>query len=100
MPVEGQAERLTTPLTRRDRRVVAAIGAVTLIAIVAGALYLGLRGNPAAGPCFTATYPSSMGGATIHHCGSAAVHYCRVDAFEPEVVAACRGAGLAVGNRP
>ena len=98
MPVERHAERLATPLSRRDRHLLFVLGAVVVIALVAGVLYLALRGGTANGErCFTATYASSVGGATVHHCGADAVHYCRVDAGIPQVAEACRKAGFAVG---
>jgi hypothetical protein len=100
MPVEKHAERLATPLGPRDRRLLLALALVTVAAIAAGALYAATRGGRSAGPCFTAIYPSSMGGATIHHCGSAAVHYCAVDANIVQVADACRAAGFAVGTEP
>ncbi len=101
MPVERQAERLATPLSGRDRRFLLAAGAVAVLAILAGTLYLTLGGGGATGErCFTATYAASVGGATVHHCGAAAVHYCRVDAGIPQVAEACRKAGFAVGTSP
>jgi hypothetical protein len=97
MPVEKQAERLATPLGGRDRRFLVVLGLVTVLAIIAGAVYASTRsGDPAGARCFTATYAASVGGATVHECGAAAVHYCRVDAVVPEVAAACRRAGFTV----
>ena len=101
MPVEKQAERLATPLGGRDRRFLALLGLVTVLAILAGGVYAATRGgDPAGAACFSATYASSVGGATVHECGAAAVHYCRVDAVEPAVAAACRRAGFTVGENP
>ncbi len=97
MPVEQQAQRLGAPLGRRDRRALALVGLLSALAILAGAVYAATRpGSPAGERCFTATYAASVGGATVHACGAAAVHYCRVDAVEPEVAAACRKAGFTV----
>jgi hypothetical protein len=99
MPVERQAERLGTPLRARDRRFLSALGLVTVLAILAGAVYAATRaGTPAGERCFTATYASSVGGATVHRCGAAAVHYCRVDAVVPQVAAECRRAGFTVAT--
>jgi predicted permease len=74
------------------------IALVAALAIVAGVVYEVTRGGgPEGDRCFTATFASSVGGATVHHCGDSAVHYCRVNANVPEVIAACRRAGFAVG---
>ena len=101
MPVEKQAERLSTPLGRRDRQFLLAIGIATVVAILAGAVYAATRsGSPAGERCFTAIYASSVGGATVHRCGAAALHYCRIDAVVPQVAAACRRAGFTVAAKP
>jgi hypothetical protein len=101
MPVEKQAERLATPLGGRDRRFLALLGLVSLLAIVVGAVLAVTRsGDPAGVRCFTATYAASVGGATVHECGAAAVHYCSVDAVEPAVAVACRRAGFTVAAKP
>ncbi len=101
MPVERQAERLSTPLRGRDRRVLVLVAIVSALAILAGVVYAATRGGTPAGVrCFTATYASSVGGATVHQCGAAAVHYCRVDAVVPAIATACRQAGFAVGTKP
>ena len=99
MPVERQAERLAAPLRRTDRRFLLVLGIVALAAIVGGIVYAATRGgNPSGRRCFTATFSASVGGATVHHCGAAAVHYCRFNASAPEVAAACRKEGFQVGS--
>jgi hypothetical protein len=96
MPVEKQAGR---PLGRADRRFLVALGLVAVAAIVAGVVYAATRNGTANGePCFTAHLQSTMGGVTVHHCGAAAVRYCRVYASTPSVVQACRKAGFQVGD--
>ena len=101
MPVERQAERLATPLSRRDKRFLLAAGVVAALAILAGILYVALRDGSRTGEsCFTATFAASVGGATVHYCGAAAVHYCRVNARGSKVAEACRRAGFAVGATP
>ena len=104
MPVERQAERLVTPLTRRDKQVrwspsgdrCRARGTRQAV------LYELTKTGAAKGQkCFTATFAASIGGATVHYCGAAAVHYCRVNAATaPSVAEACRRAGFAVGATP
>ena len=99
MPVEGQAERLSTPLRRTDRRFLAVVGAVTVLAVVGGIVWSMARGgDPSGARCFTATFAASVGGATVHYCGDQAAHYCLVNASAPEVAAACRRAGFEVGS--
>ena len=94
MPLQGQAERVRTPLRPRDRRALAVVALVSTLAIVAGIVYAVARGgDPVGARCFTATYPSSVGGATVHLCGAAAAHYCRADASVPQIAVACRHAG-------
>jgi hypothetical protein len=99
MPVEGQAERVSTPLRRTDRRFLAVLGIVAVLAIVGGIVWSTARGGDSNGArCFTATFAASVGGSTVHYCGGKAVHYCRVNASAPEVAAACRKAGFEVGT--
>ena len=45
MPVEKQAERLVTPLERRDRRFLLVLGLVALAAVVAGVVYAATHGG-------------------------------------------------------
>jgi len=68
------------PVTRRDKRMMAAIGAV-LVAVLAGvgiwaAVRPGSYGASRDG-CVTVTLPSSTGGALIHQCGGEARALCR-----------------------
>ena len=99
MPVEGQAERVSTPLRPVDRRFLGVLGLVAVLAIVGGIVWAVARGgDPSGTRCFTATFAASVGGATVHYCGDAAAHYCLVNASAPEVAAACRKAGFEVGS--
>jgi hypothetical protein len=101
MPLEGQAERVNTPLRPRDRQVLAVVALVTLVAVVAGSVYAITR--PARAPgvnCISFTVPESVGGSSVHHCDADAKHYCRVDALERQAVEACKDAGFAVGTKP
>jgi hypothetical protein len=99
MPMEGQAGRTVLPLRPRDRKFLIAFGLVAALAIAAGAVYAATRGSGPAGPCITASFPASMGGATVHHCGTAAAHFCRFDANVVQIVEACRNAGFPVGRK-
>ena len=55
--------------------------AVTVVLLIAAAvaLFAMLRGgsSEAAPGCIRLTVPSTMGGATVHACGSAAARWCR-----------------------
>ena len=98
MPVERQAERLSTPLRHGDRRFLAVLALVAAIAVVSGIVWSVARGgDPSGARCFTATFAASVGGATVHRCGDEAKHYCRVNASAPAVAKACRNAGFEVG---
>jgi hypothetical protein len=99
MPVEGQAERLVTPLRRRDRRFLVVMGVVALVAIIVVVIHAATRPDSAKGErCFTASFAGAVGGTIVHHCGAAAVHYCRYNASAPEVAKACRKEGFQVGS--
>ena len=98
MPVERQAERLSTPLRRADRRFLAMLGAVAALAVAAVMVWSVTRAGDQSGErCFNATFAASVGGATVHRCGDDAKHYCRVNASAPAVAKACRKAGFEVG---
>jgi hypothetical protein len=99
MPVEGQAERVSTPLRPVDRRFLGMLGLVAALVVVGGIVWWVARGgDPTGARCFTATFAASVGGATVHYCGDAATHYCLVNASAPEVAVACRKAGFEVGS--
>jgi hypothetical protein len=99
VPLEGHAERLRTPLGRRDKQLLAAVAVVAAIALAAGGAYTIIRGGlPSDAGCVVVTVPGSMGGVTIRHCGAAAVRFCRIEAREDEAVAAaCRRGGYTRG---
>jgi len=99
MPLEGQAERVMTPLRPRDRHVLAVVAVLAVLAVVAGAVYgLTRPSSPAGVHCISFHVPESVGGSSIHECDAGATHYCLVDALEPQAVAACRRAGFRVGS--
>jgi hypothetical protein len=90
------------PTTRRDKRVLLAIG-VLVLAVFAGvgiwaAVRPGSYGASGHG-CITVNLPSSMGGSLIHGCGDRARQMCR-DAYTGHGSAAkltvkqCRIAGI------
>jgi len=97
MPVEGQWERANTPLGRRDKRLLAVVGAVAVIAAAALAAILIARSSPpAASGCLEVKVPSTMGGASLRVCGAGAHTFCRTQGGrEPRIAAACRRQGFA-----
>lgn len=103
MPLEGHYRRVNTPLRRltpRERNVVIAGLAVTLIAVLG--LILATAGDsqpPAAAGCIRVAVAGRVGGELIHPCGAEARATCaRATTFDNErshtIVAACREAGI------
>jgi hypothetical protein len=68
------------PLTRRDKRGMAIVGALLLLVAAGIGIWAAVRpgeyGQSHNG-CITLTEPSSTGGALVHACGSTAVGMCR-----------------------
>src|SRR5438094_9881720 len=100
MPVEGQWERARTPLSRRDKILLAAFaGAVAIAAAVA---LIVASGKPARSDrgCIRVTLITTLGGAPSRKCGQAARAFCRDEgATKGDYATACRSAGYAVGRR-
>ena len=100
MPLEGHWRRLETPLSRRDKRVLAAIACVAALA-TGGGIYAYVDRAPGRSDagCVTVVIPSTLGGSTIRRCGAAARTFCRTEAGNnPEVAAQCRRKGYAVAQ--
>ncbi len=97
MPVEGQWRRLQTPLGRRDRRVLVVVACVAVaVALALGIAYATSSGSPPQAGCLVVSVPSTMGGATLRHCGPAAHDFCRTQGPLDRIVAdACREQGFA-----
>jgi|SRR5581483_5206259 len=95
MPVEGQARRA---LGRRDRWLLAGLGAGGAVAIALGVLFTTGGTHRRSGTrCIELTLASTMGGATIRRCGADAARYCRSRASRDRPVAAeCHRKGFAV----
>lgn len=96
----SRTRRVTAPLTRRQKRIMAAVGAL-LIAVIAGVSAWGLTSpgsyDRSRAGCVTVNLPSSTGGAIEHQCGAAARAVCR-DAFsrrDQSALATQRECGLA-----
>jgi hypothetical protein len=74
-------------------------GVVVVFLALSAALYAGLHGARAtAAGCVDVIAASTTGGATVHACGAAAAHWCRLeatrdDAFARAIQARCGRAG-------
>jgi hypothetical protein len=96
------------PLTRRDKRWLAALGAVVLAAAAALGIWIavspGQYGRSHDG-CVTVTAASSTGGAVLHECGARAVAMCHTafrhdDKLSLLTRTQCRLAGLGPAPAP
>lgn len=103
MPLEGHWRRTNTPLRRlpaRERNVVIAGVAVTLVALVA--LLLATAGDSQPGPepgCIRVVVAGRVGGELVHGCGAEAKAICaRSATFDNErartIVAHCEERGI------
>jgi hypothetical protein len=102
VPVEGQWRRANTPLSPRDKRLLAAVAAIAAIAALALAIAYAVR--PAAtsnAGCVGIDVPSTMGGARLRTCGAAARAFCHTQgALDNTIAAACRRQGYATDLHP
>jgi hypothetical protein len=100
VPVEGQWQRARTPLSRRDRRLLAAAAVLGAIAVaVLAVVYLTRSSSASSEGCLVANVPSTMGGAQLRICGGAAHAFCRSHAGDITIAAACRRQGFAADLR-
>jgi hypothetical protein len=101
-----QSKRLSEPLrwTRAGRLAVLAVAVALLVAVVAVAVIASTSSSPQRAGCIEVTYASTLGGATMHACGSRARYTCARPAENPAAAAggvlreACRRAGLPYGH--
>jgi hypothetical protein len=109
MPMEGHWRRVNTPLRRltaRERGVLIAGTAVTVLAIVALVLATAGDSRPAPGPgCIYVVVAGRVGGEPVHGCGAEARAICARSArFEDPraetIGEACRQAGIQAGTAP
>lgn len=96
MPVEGQWQRAHTPLSRRDKRLLAVLAALAAAGAVAVGIVFATQSSPSGAGCVTVDVPSTMGGARLRNCGSAAHRFCRTQGpLDARIAAACRRQGFA-----
>ena len=96
MPVEGQFERANTPLSRRDKRLLGALAVLAAAGAVAVGIAFATHTSPSGAGCVAVDVPSTMGGARLRNCGSAAHRFCRTQGpRDARIAAACRKQGFA-----
>ena len=95
MPLEGHARRLVTPLTGRDKLVVAVVAFGILLAVAGGVWAAVTRhAKPIPADCVVVTVPGTMGGTTIRNCGAAGRRYCLAQyKLNDQIAAECRKHG-------
>ena len=102
MPLQGQWEKVNTPLrktTPRERRILVVVAAVVAAACIAG-LIVAIGSSSPATPagCIHIEAPSTMGGVASNICGDGAREFCashraRTDPLSGIIVPQCRDAG-------
>lgn len=109
MPLEGHFQRVNTPLrrlTKRERNVLVAGLAITIVAFVGLVLATQSDSRPApAAGCIYTVVAGRTGGEPVHGCGAEAeaicAHSARFDNPRSEtVVEACREAGVPTTGEP
>jgi hypothetical protein len=100
MPVEGQARRVVTPLTTRDKRMIAGV-ILAVVATVLGALAFSHDSGtvPIPAGCVTADVAGSVGGMTLRDCGPSAKRFCATRGNSaPGVASQCRRLGYPLSS--
>ena len=98
------SRRLSEPLRwgRREKRIVAALLACTVLALAGLGAYALTSGAPRRADCITLTFASTLGGAQVHECGSQARSLCAspgaFHGIEQEVRMECKRAGYPFGS--
>jgi hypothetical protein len=100
MIMEARAKRLSTPLQwgRRERTAVGSLLAILLVALIALGVYALTTGSPARADCVEVTFPSTLGAAKLHACGTKARVICsNGDSYKglaAQLSESCRRAGF------
>ncbi len=100
-----QARRVREPLRwgRREKSIVGVVLAIVAATAIALAVYGASSGAPARADCISLTFPSTLGAAEIHGCGSHARKLCASGAYKDirvEMRTACEKAGFAFREPP
>jgi hypothetical protein len=98
MVMIGHAQRLSQPLTRRQRRLIA-ISLVVVAALAAWAIARSSGAPASRSGCVNVVVASSTGGGLLSECGAAARSWCaselrHSDALARRIEAQCRLAGV------
>ena len=104
MVLVGHAQRVSQPLTRLQRWLIAAV----VIAVAGGAAWAITQAASAPtshGGCVNLVVPSSTGGGVISYCGVPARHWCASEYAQSDRLAKlaavqCRLAGIPRSSRP
>jgi hypothetical protein len=104
MVLVGHAQRVSQPLTRLQRWLIAAV----VIAVVGGSAWAITQAASAPvshGGCVNVVVPSSTGGGGFSYCGAPARRWCATEYAESDrlaklAVVQCRLAGIARASRP
>ena len=96
MPMEGQATRLATPLTARDKQAIAVVATGFAIVVVAVLVFgHAFRPAPSNAGCVILSGPSSTGYLSSRNCGPLARRFCAMlGRINPAVTAQCRRLAL------
>jgi hypothetical protein len=93
-----RSRRLAEPLRwgRREKVAVGAVLACLVLALAGLGVYALTSGSRARSDCVDVTFASTVGGATLHACGSQARRVCASGGrgIEAELRSACRRAGF------
>jgi hypothetical protein len=98
MVLVGHAQRISQPLTRLQRRLVAAV-VIIVVAASAWAITQAASAPASSHGCVNVVVPGSMGGGVLTHCGAAARRWCASEYRQSDSLARlaatqCRLAGL------
>jgi ribosomal protein S5 len=108
MVLVGQSQRLAEPLSRRQIRVMAAVGVMALLATVGVVAWLATHSSnetaASRNGCVNVIIPAATGGQGVHYCGAAARTFCDSQFGIHNVVAQtidtqCRLAGIPPARR-
>jgi hypothetical protein len=98
MPVEGQAQRVVTPLSARDKRMITGVTLAVVASLVGALAFSRDPGHvPIPAGCVTADVAGSVGGMTLRDCGLSAKRFCATQGDSaPAVTSQCRRLGYAL----